>query len=51
MKEKGHFEALVVDGWIISKGDLKKYDWRVWSRFIWLIKEKSEGFVCTMRVR
>jgi hypothetical protein len=31
-----HFGGLELDGWIISKGILKKQDMRVWNGFNWL---------------
>jgi len=33
------------DGWILLKLIFKKYDWRNWSGFIWLIMKKSGGLL------
>jgi hypothetical protein len=36
LNEKGHLEHMGLDGRIILKWTLKKYDWWAWTRFGWL---------------
>jgi hypothetical protein len=43
---KGHLEYLAVDGRIILKCILKRWDWRAWTGAIWFRIGTSERLFC-----